>query len=84
MDYIASEKAVISPWPTITGPAWYDINNDFKYEFWFKVDLIERCHIPVTDFVFHKADGSNVVYEGVANFINPARGRIMFATQNIN
>lgn len=80
IDYKLSYVPMKSPWPTIPGPKWYDKKKDFKYEFWFNVDLIQKCNLKATDFVFHRSNGSNVTYETVAKFIGPARGKILFAS----
>jgi hypothetical protein len=68
--YEAAYPRQPSPWPTIDGPKWYD-----QYS-----DLIEKCSIPVTDFVFHRKDGFEHTYDSVRAFIGPAHGKILFCT----
>ncbi len=83
VDCQVSSTVIASPWPTIKGPQPYDEHDNFKYEFWFKVDLIQRCTIPVTEFVYHKMDGSEAIYDTVAKFIGPARRKIMFVSSKV-
>lgn len=80
LDYRISNIPITSPWPTINGAQWYDKYQDFKYELWFKVDLIQKCNLPIPDFVFHKKNGTDSNYDTIKEFISPARGNILFAS----
>ncbi len=78
IDYEISKTPISSPWPTVPGPKWYDKKKNFKYEFWFKVDFIQKCEIFVTDLDFYKSDGTKIRYKSLAEFSLPARGKILF------
>jgi hypothetical protein len=82
VDYEMSDYPITSPWPTVDGPFWYDKNQNLKYEFWFKVDLIQKCNMEVTEFNFYLRDGTVRQYDSVAAFIGPARGQILFVSSS--
>lgn len=82
LEYRASHSRTISPWPTLDGAKPYDDHPDFKYEFWFKVDLVQKCSIPVTKFVYHWRDGRDSTPRTLAEFSGPARRKILFVSSD--
>lgn len=73
-----SEVKQRSPWNTVDGPKNYDINDDFQYEFWFKMSNFSQCNKKIEDFELELSTGEIKKYD-IIGFTRSFRKTIPFA-----